>query len=172
MARKWNKGKYYKVKTNKFNFLSHLSRASSVARSSAVWKACKALCGDKIARRRMSKVVFVAALPHLNVDVHALFPGNLFKAQRLSDNIFQLELGLVSREGACTLCGMSGSSITLITFAEMRMSASATLLSYWGWHMVETTAWGSKIVSTPNLTYSYLFTSTCFILALILTWQV
>ena len=79
-----------------FHFLFHLSRASSVASSSAVWKACKALCGDKLARRRMSKVVFVAAFPYLNVDVHALFPGNLLKAQRLSDNILQLELGLVS----------------------------------------------------------------------------
>ena len=43
----------------------------------------------------MSKVVFVAAFPYLNVDVHALFPGNLLQAQRLSDNILQLELGLV-----------------------------------------------------------------------------
>ena len=131
MARKLDKGKYYKVKMNVFYFLFHLSRASSVARSSAVWKACKALCGaKKFSDTKNSKVVFVAALPHLNVDVHALFPGNLFKAQRLSDDIFQLELGLVSRKGACTCCGMSGSSITLITFAEMRMSASATLLSY------------------------------------------
>ena len=91
------------MKTNVFNFLSHLSRASSVASSSAVWKACKALCGDKLARRRMSKVVFVAAFPYLNVDVHALFPGNLLQAQSLSDDIFQLELGLVSRKDAILL---------------------------------------------------------------------
>lgn len=42
-----------------------------------------------------SKVVFVTSVPHLNVDVHALFPGNFVKAQGLSDNVLQLELGLV-----------------------------------------------------------------------------
>ena len=45
---------------------------------------------------RNSKVVFVSPDPHLDVDVHALFPGNLVKTQRLSDNILQLELGLDS----------------------------------------------------------------------------
>ena len=79
------------------NFLLHLSLASSLASSSAVWKACKALSGEKFRPTRNSKVVFVAALPHLNVDVHALSPGNLVKAQRLSDHILQLELGLVNR---------------------------------------------------------------------------
>ena len=48
-----------------------------------------------------SKVVFAAAVPHLNVDVHALSPGNLVQAQRLSDHILQLELGARSPRVFC-----------------------------------------------------------------------
>ena len=41
-----------------------------------------------------SKSRLCSAFPHLNVDVHALLPRHLFKTESLSNNVFQLELGL------------------------------------------------------------------------------
>ena len=58
-------------------------------------KPAKLCVEGKNCNAKNSKVVFVAAVSHLNVDVHALFPGNFVKAQGLSDNVLQLELGLV-----------------------------------------------------------------------------
>ena len=86
-----------KVETKVLNLLFHLSLASSVASSSAVWKACKALSEEKLAidKEFKSRLCSSSVVPHLNVDVHALFPGNFVKAQRLPDNVLQLELGLI-----------------------------------------------------------------------------
>ena len=41
-----------------------------------------------------SKSRLCSEFPHLNVDVHALLPRHLFKTESLSNNVFQLELGL------------------------------------------------------------------------------
>ena len=74
-------------------FLSlHLLQAQALS-----GKPAKLCVEGKNCNAKNSKVVFVAAVSHLNVDVHALFPGNLVKAQCLSDNVLQLELGLASR---------------------------------------------------------------------------
>ena len=69
---------------------SYLSLASSVASSSAVWNAFN----EKESKRHRVKSRLCSAFSHLNVDVHALLSRHLFKTESLSNNVFQLELGL------------------------------------------------------------------------------